>query len=143
MGVLFDRVQDPKTHAIIGAAMEVHRQLGSGFLEAVYQEALEIEFRERDIPSRSQPLVQITYKGQPLKKTYQPDYICFESIVVELKALAKLTGTEVSQMINYLKATGTKTGLLLNFGSKSLEFKRIVYSEESKDRSTDSEDEES
>ena len=143
MGVLFDRVQDPKTHAIIGAAMEVHRQLGSGFLEAVYQEALEIEFRERDIPSRSQPLVQITYKGQPLKKTYQPDYICFESIVVELKALAKLTGTEVSQMINYLKATGMNTGLLVNFGSKSLEFKRIVYSEESKDRSTDSEDEES
>ena len=143
MGVLFDRVQDPKTHAIIGAAMEVHRQLGSGFLEAVYQEALEIEFKERDIPSRYQPLVQITYKGQPLKKTYQPDYLCYESIVVELKALAKLTGTEVSQMINYLKATGTKTGLLLNFGSKSLEFKRIVYSEESKDRSTDSEDEES
>ena len=143
MGVLFDRVQDPKTHAIIGAAMEVHRQLGSGFLEAVYQEALEIEFRERDIPSRSQPLVQITYKGQPLKKTYQPDYICFENIVVELKALAKLTGTEVSQMINYLKATGMNTGLLVNFGAKSLEFKRIVYSEESKDRSTDSEDEES
>ena len=143
MGVLFDRVQDPKTHAIIGAAMEVHRQLGSGFLEAVYQEALEIEFRDRDIPSRSQPLVQITYKGQPLKKTYQPDYICFESIVVELKALAKLTGTEVSQMINYLKATGMNTGLLVNFGAKSLEFKRIVYSEESKDRSTDSEDEES
>ena len=143
MGVLFDRVQDPKTHAIIGAAMEVHRQLGSGFLEAVYQEALEIEFRDRDIPSRPQPLVQIIYKGQPLKKTYQPDYICFESIVVELKALAKLTGTEVSQMINYLKATGMKTGLLLNFGSKSLEFKRLVHSDDPRNRSPDSEDEES
>ena len=140
MGVLFDRVQDPKTHAIIGAAMEVHRELGSGFLEAVYQEALDREFSDRDIPFRSQPLVQITYKGQPLKKTYQPDYICFESIVVELKALGKLSGIEVSQMINYLKATGIETGLLLNFGTKSLEFKRLVYSGESKDRSTDSAD---
>ena len=137
MGVLFERVKDPQTHAIIGAAMEVHRELGSGFLEGVYQEALEIEFRIREIPFKSQPSVQITYKGRVLKKAYNPDFVCFDSIIVELKVLAKLSGTEVAQVLNYLKATGMKTGLLLNFGSKSLEFKRLVYSDESKSRSAD------
>ncbi len=122
-----DHVKDPRTHAIIGAAMEVHRELGSGFLEAVYQEALEREFSDRDIPFQSQPAVQISYKGRLLNKAYHPDLFCFDNIVVELKAMANLSGTEVAQLINYLKATGMKTGLLLNFGAKSLEFKRLVY----------------
>jgi GxxExxY protein len=132
LGVLFDHIKDPKTHAIIGAAMEVHRELGNGFLEAVYQEALEREFSNKDIPFQSQPEVQISYKGQLLNKAYYPDFICFDNIVVELKAMANLSGTEVAQLINYLKATSMKTGLLLNFGTNSLEFKRLVYSNEPK-----------
>ena len=107
--------------------MEVHNELGSGFLEAVYQEALEREFREQGIPFKPQPTVQILYKGKPLSKTYQPDFVCFDKILVEIKALSNLSGMEGSQIINYLKATGLKVGLLINFGSKSLENKRFVY----------------
>ena len=138
MGVLFHHIKDPRTHAIIGAAMEVHKELGSGFLEAVYQEALEREFRDQEIPFQAQPTVQISYKGLPLNKTYQPDFVCFDSVVVELKALGNLSGTEAAQMINYLKATGMNVGLLLNFGLKTLEFKRFVCSE-SMDQSNQSE----
>ena len=107
--------------------MEVHKELGNGFLEAVYQEALEREFLEQEIPFKSQPTVQIAYKGRPLSKKYQPDFICFDEVLVEIKALSNLTGMEESQIINYLKATGLQVGLLLNFGSKSLEHKRFVY----------------
>ena len=121
------RMRDKKTYAIIGAAMEVHKELGNGFLEAVYQEALEREFLEQEIPFKSQPTVQIAYKGRPLSKKYQPDFICFDEVLVEIKALSNLTGMEESQIINYLKATGLQVGLLLNFGSKSLEHKRFVY----------------
>ena len=120
-------MRDKKTYAIIGAAMEVHKELGNGFLEAVYQEALEREFLEQEIPFKSQPTVQIAYKGRPLSKKYQPDFICFDEVLVEIKALSNLTGMEESQIINYLKATGLQVGLLLNFGSKSLEHKRFVY----------------
>lgn len=120
-------MRDKKTYAIIGAAMEVHKELGSGFLEAVYQEALEKEFINQGIPHSSQPLVRICYKGQPLKKTYQPDFICFDDVILEIKAMDKLSGLEQAQVINYLKATSLKVGLLINFGSKSLEHKRMVY----------------
>ena len=75
----------------------------------------------------AQPTVAITYKGKPLNKTYQPDYICYDEVIVEIKALDKLSGNEQAQIINYLKATGFKVGLLINFGSRSLEYKRIVY----------------
>ncbi|RJR32270.1 MAG: GxxExxY protein [Desulfobacteraceae bacterium] len=119
--------KDPRTHLIIGASMEVHKELGSGFLEPVYQEALERELTYRDIPFKSQPVVQIKFKGEPLKKTYQPDLICFEDILVELKALSTLTGNEVAQVINYLKATELRTGLLINFGAKTLQYKRFVH----------------
>jgi GxxExxY protein len=139
LGLLFHHIKDPRTHAIIGAAMEVHKELGSGFLEAVYQEALEREFRDREIPFKSQPPVQIMYKGDLLNKTYQPDFVCFDGVIVELKALGNLSGTEGAQMINYLKATGMNIGLLINFGSKSLEFKRFVYSSEPMDQSNQSE----
>jgi len=120
-------VRDEKTYKIIGAALEVHKELGCGFLEAVYQEALGKEFAYQAIPFKPQPIIQIAYKGKPLGKTYQPDFVCFNEIIVEIKALAKLTGIEEAQLINYLKATGLKVGLLLNFGAKSLEHKRFVY----------------
>jgi GxxExxY protein len=128
---MFQPTKDHRTHAVIGAAMEVHKELGSGFLEAVYQEALEREFREREIPFKSQSPVQIMYKGEPLNKTYQPDFICFDNVLVEIKALSILSGTEESQIINYLKATGLEIGLLINFGTKSLEYRRFVYSKQS------------
>ena len=111
---------DPRTYAIIGAAMEVHRQLGCGFLEGVYQEALELEFTARGIPFVAQVELRIRYKGQLLETYYQADMLCYDSIVVELKALARLGGVEEAQVLNYLKATGHEIGLLLNFGCASL-----------------------
>ncbi|MFQ5714758.1 MAG: GxxExxY protein [Candidatus Scalinduaceae bacterium] len=119
--------RDKRTFRIIGAAMEVHKELGCGFSEAVYQEALEVEFKNQEIRYNSQPVIDVFYKGQPLVKKYQPDFICFDEVIVEIKALEKLSGIEESQIINYLKATGLKVGLLVNFGSKSLEYKRYVY----------------
>jgi GxxExxY protein len=121
-------VEDKKTYSIIGAAMEVHRELGCGFLEAVYQEALAREFDSQNIPYRPQPIVKIFYKGSPLDKIYQPDYICFGEIIVEIKAISQLSGIDEAQIINYLKATKLKVGLLINFGTKSLEHKRFVHS---------------
>jgi GxxExxY protein len=79
------------------------------------------------IPFNSKPIVEIKYKGEPLDKKYQPDYICFEEVIVEIKALNELSGTEQAQLINYLKATGMKVGLLINFGSRSLQHERFVY----------------
>ena len=108
--------------------IEVHKQLGCGFLEPVYQESLAIEFANRNIPFRREVQLPIHYKGQLLVNGYCADFICFESIVVELKALARMSGTEESQVINYLKATGYEVGLLLNFGSRSLEQRRFVFS---------------
>lgn len=117
--------RDPLTYAIIGAAMEVHTQLGNGFLEAVYHEALAIEMSRRGIPFQHEAPLPIKYKGQPLKTIYRADFVCYDAIIVEIKALKRLSGTEESQIINYLKATGLKTGLLLNFGAPSLEKKRF------------------
>ena len=107
--------------------MEVHKEMGCGFLEGVYQEALGIEFGVQGIPYKAQPVIEILYKGKPLEKKYQPDFMCFGEIIVEIKALERLSGTEESQIINYLKATKLKVGLLINFGSKSLEHKRFVH----------------
>lgn len=107
--------------------MEVHKELGCGFLEAVYQEALEREFVSQGVRFKSQPVIEISYKGKVLNKTYQPDFICFDEIIIEIKALSKLSGLEEAQLINYLKATRLQVGLLINFGSKSLEYKRFVY----------------
>jgi len=120
--------RDPQTYAIIGAAMEVHRELGCGFLEAVYQEALAIELAAREIDHQPQVELPISYKGKRLEAKYRADFVCFDSVVVELKALPGLTGIEEAQIINYLKATGLETGLLVNFGKQSLEFKRFALS---------------
>ena len=119
---------DSRTFAIIGAAMEVHKQLGCGFLEAVYQEALAIEFAKRTTPSRREARLPIHYKGQLLSTVYCVDFICFDSVIIELKALAHMSGTEEAQVINYLKATGFEVGLLLNFGARSLQHRRLVLS---------------
>ena len=121
-----DLIFKNESYKIIGAAMEVHNQLGSGFLEAVYQEALALEFEERKIPYKQEQTLQIFYKDQLLSKYYEADFTCYDKIIVELKAKNELTGGDDSQVINYLKATGYKLGLLINFGAESLEYKRLV-----------------
>lgn len=118
--------RDPKTYKIIGAAMEVHKTLGCGFLEAVYQETLAIEFDLQGILFQKEMELPIYYKGRLLQASYRADFICFKEIIVELKALKQLSGQEEAQLINYLKATGLKTGLLLNFGAESLDYKRFI-----------------
>jgi GxxExxY protein len=120
-------VDNKRTYKIIGAAMEVHKELGCGFLEPVYQEALGREFSTQGIPFKPQPVIEISYKGKLLSKKYQPDFICYDEVIIEIKALSSLSGIEEAQLINYLKATGLKVGLLINFGNKSLEYKRLVY----------------
>lgn len=115
-----------ESYEIIGAAMDVHNELGSGFLEAVYQEALALEFNKRNIPFKQEKRIEITYKNQILLKHYVADFICYNKIIIEIKALSELIGNHESQVINYLKATDLKLGLLINFGTESLEYKRLV-----------------
>ena len=119
--------RDPQTYAIIGAAMEIHRTLGHGFLEAVYQEAAVIEFPLRQIPFEREVLFEIHYKGTLLNTHYRADFVCFDSIIVEFKAQSQLTSADEAQLLNYLKATGYPRGLLINFGASSLEYKRMVF----------------
>ncbi len=112
--------------------MEVHGHLGCGFLEPVYQEALEIELAERGIPSERQVEIDICYKGHTLSSKYRPDFICFGDVVVELKALAAITDNERAQVINYLKASGLARGLLINFGAQRLQFERFIFTHSKK-----------
>ncbi|NOX66398.1 MAG: GxxExxY protein [Chlorobi bacterium] len=123
---MMDLIYKDEAYKIIGAAMDVHRELGSGFLEAVYQEALAIEFEKRSIPFDQEKKLEITYKGQLLSKYYEADFICYDKIIVETKALEELIGKHEAQVLNYLKATGFKLGLLINFGSESLDYRRLV-----------------
>ncbi len=118
--------QDKQTYSVIGAAMAVHRELGAGFLEAVYQEALELEFRYTGIPFLREVGLPIRYRGELLTTGYRADFLCYETIIVELKAIERMTSREESQLLNYLKASGKEKGLLLNFGSSSLEYKCMV-----------------
>lgn len=116
-----------ESYAINGAAMDVYNHLGHGFLEAVYQEALEKEFLLRRIPFERERLLTISYKGENLKQTYKADFVCFGKIIVELKAVSSLTDTHRSQVYNYLHATGFSLGLLYNFGfANGLERDRVV-----------------
>jgi len=117
-----------ETYAIIGAAMEVHKELGCGFLEAVYQEALECEFKIENIPHVREKELEIQYKGTNLTKQYYADFICYDKVIVELKALSDLNSEHESQIMNYLKATNMKVGVLINFGKSSLQYKRIIIS---------------
>jgi len=112
-----DPQRDPETYAIIGAAMAVHRELGHGFLEAVYQEALEIEFKERNIPYQREVLLPVYYRTHKLNTHYKSDFICYDSIIVELKALSEIRSKDEAQIINYLKATNNQRAILLNFGA--------------------------
>jgi len=121
--------KDPRTYAIIGAAMEVHQQLGSGFLEPVYQEATAVELGRRDIEYQREVKVPVFYKGVKLETCYKADFACFGSVVVELKALKQISGVEEAQLIHYLRAIGFHVCLLLNFGTSSLQYKRLVVGE--------------
>ena len=113
-----------EAYEIIGAAMEVHNTLGQGFLESVYQEALEIELRKRNIPFTSQTKIQILYKDVPMEHYFVADFVCYDTIIVELKSVSTILPEHEAQIINYLRATGFKLGILLNFNEESLFFKR-------------------
>jgi GxxExxY protein len=117
---------DHETFQIIGAAMEVHRQLHRGLFEAFYCDALAIEFSLRGIPFAAQRAIQLEYKGHPLKHPHHLDFVCFKDVVVEVKAVSALTPADEAQLLNYLAMTKMKRGLLVNFGAKSLEHKRMV-----------------
>jgi GxxExxY protein len=117
---------EEETYLIIGAALAVHNELGNGFLEAVYQEALEKEFQIRKLPYKREIPLKIYYKNEPLSKFYIPDFICFDKIIVELKALSAITSEHHAQVLNCLKASKLNLGLIMNFGKKSLEHKRII-----------------
>ncbi len=119
--------RDSQTYAIIGAAMEIHRTLGHGFLESVYQEAAVVEFPLKGIPSVREVALPIKYKDVTLPTHYRADFVCFSEVIVEFKAISQLTNNDDAQVMNYLKATGFKRGLLINFGALSLQYKRIVW----------------
>jgi GxxExxY protein len=118
-----------EVYAIVGAAFEVYNILGPGFLEAVYQEALSIELAERQIPFAAHEELKITYKGRNLSRGYIPDFLCHNSVVVEIKATECLSSTDQAQLLNYLKAARLQAGVLINFGSaKNLQWKRMIFS---------------
>ena len=119
-------IHKEESYVIIGACMEVHRVLGCGFLEAVYQEALAIELEKRGIPFQREKLLKIVYKGIILNKEYKADFVCYNKIILEVKALNKLLTEHISQVLNYLKISDFELGLLVNFGAPGLQYKRLV-----------------
>ena len=116
---------DQELYAIIGAAMEVQNEMGEGFLELVYHDALNLELTLRGIPYETEKPIAINYKGQPLERTYKADLVCYDTIVVELKSVEKLKAEHTAQLLNYLKATGLPMGVLINFGEKPLRYKIV------------------
>jgi GxxExxY protein len=112
---------------IVGCAMEVHKELGHGFLEAVYQEALEIEFGLQQVPYEKEKLILLHFKGFKLSNHYKADFLCYDKIIVEIKAVSKLSNDNTAQIINYLKGTKCRVGVLLNFGTPKLTFKRYIF----------------
>lgn len=124
-----------EVYQVVGAAFEVYNELGNGFLEPVYQEALEIELRRRAIPFESQVRLEIQYKGRKLEKEYIADLIVFDKIIIELKAIQTIGNNEKAQLIDYLKARGYKLGLIINFGAPDkLQWERIVYEKRQSNR---------
>ena len=121
-----ERILSDESFTIIGACMAVHRELGCGFLEAIYQEALEIEFNLRNIPFIREKKLQVVYKNEVLKKCYYADFICYDDIILELKTISNFEPVHEAQLINYLNATNHKVGLLINFGQPSLQQKRVL-----------------
>ena len=119
--------QDPRTFAIIGAAYEVHRVLGAGYLEIFYKDALEIEFTERKIPFEREPRCRVEYKGRPLRDDYKIDFICYGEVVLEIKARSITGPADHAQVLSYLTSTKLRCGLLLNFGTAKLEHKRFIW----------------
>ena len=116
-----------ESYRVMGACFEVYKEKGPGFVEPVYQECLEIELALQDIPFIAQSVLELDYKGRRLRRTYTPDFICFEKIILEIKAVSKILDEHRAQVHNYLKATGLKLGLLANFGHyPQLEWERIV-----------------
>ncbi len=115
-----------EVYQIVGAAMEVHTQLGCGFLESVYQEALGMELISRGIPCVPQARIGVAYKGQLLQSVFFADFLCFDAIILELKAIKAISSIEEAQLFNYLKATNLPVGLILNFGARSFEWKRYA-----------------
>jgi GxxExxY protein len=123
-----DLVYKDESYRIIGACFEVYKEMGCGFHEDIYQECLELEMTAQAIPFRPQTELQLVYKGRKLKHTYVPDFLCFSKIVLEIKAVSELTALNRAQLHNYLKATGHKLGLLVNFGHyPKLESERVVH----------------
>jgi GxxExxY protein len=117
-----------EAYAVIGACFEVYNEMGCGFLEAVYQECLEIELELRGVPFKPQSELRLAYKGRQLKQRYIPDFLCFGKIIVEIKAVSEIDDGHRAQVHNYLKATGFRLALLVNFGARGkLEWERIVY----------------
>ena len=121
-----DLIHKDECYQIVGCCMEVHKRLGCGFKEAVYQEALEIEFIDNALIFEREKRLKIQYKGRFLKKEYYPDFVCFGKIVLELKAVSELTEIHMCQVFNYLKASRLRLAILVNFGETSLQFKRII-----------------
>lgn len=120
--------RDPETFEIIGAPMEVHRELRHGFLESVYKEALAVEFHMRSLRFEREKSLHVRYKGQILNSSYKADFVCFGSVLVECKALAQIGGIEDAQVLNCLRITGLVRAVLLNFGTSSLQYKRLIFS---------------
>ena len=129
MNLIDDLNRDPQTYAIIGACMAVHSELGHGFLEAVYQEALEIEFTRCGIPYVLEKPMVVYFTGIPLKTRYDADFLCYDSIILETKAVGQMIPKHEAQTIHYLKATGCERGLLVNFGAPKLQYKRFVFTQ--------------
>ena len=117
---------DAQTYQIIGAAMTVHTELGCGFLERVYKAALRLEFKDRGIEFRKEVVLPIEYKKRSLDVNYKADFLCWEQVVIEVKAADAIHDRHVAQLINYLKASQLKRGLVLNFGAASLQHRRVV-----------------
>ncbi|MBS1261627.1 MAG: hypothetical protein MAG453_00956 [Calditrichaeota bacterium] len=124
MAILYEQ----ESYEIRGAMIEVHQQIGAGFLESVYQECLEREFKLRSVPYRAQPKLTISYKGEMINQTYQPDFVCYGKIVVELKSVKELSPQHEAQVFNYLRAADLRLGFLVNFSSHpKVTIKRIIF----------------